>query len=216
MSAKKELIEICHRVYGKGFVSAYDGNLSIRTDEDRFFITRSGVCKGEAEEEDILEIDSLGKVINGSGKVTTENKIHLLAYKKRPEVNAVVHCHPVYATAFATKGEGFEEPVFPEFILSLGKVPLCKYGTPSTDELPDSMLPYISNSWAMLFQNHGAVTFGRNIKDAYYKMEKLEHAAKTLFTARLLGGETILPKEKADELYSISESVYGIKPINKM
>lgn len=210
MSVKKELIQFCHRVYEKNFVSAYDGNLSVRLSADRFLITRSGICKGDVEESDILEIDGSGRKISGEGKVTTEYKIHLFVYNKRPEINSVVHCHPVFATAFATKGEGLEKPVFPEVILNLGKVPLCKYGTPSTEEIPESMLPYINRCNAMLFQNHGAVTFGTTVKDAYYKMEKLEHAAKTLFIARQLGGERPLPGNKVDYLYSIAESVYGI------
>ena len=214
MSAKEDLIEICHRVYQNGFVAAYDGNLSVRIAEDRFLITRSGICKGDVEEKDILEINRNGEKISGEGKVSTEVKIHLTAYNNRPEVNAVVHCHPVFATAFATKGESFEKAVFPEVILTLGKVPLCKYGTPSTNELPESMLPYIKTAKAMLLQNHGAVTFGSCIKDAYYKMEKLEHAAKTLFIARQLGGEKQLPGNKVDQLYSIAEQVYGINPVS--
>jgi L-fuculose-phosphate aldolase len=100
-------------------------------------------------------------------------------------------------------------------VLTMGKVPLCKYGTPSTDELPDSLLPHILTSWALLLQNHGAVTFGYSIKDAYYKMEKLEHAAKTLFVARLLGGERQIPGFNVDLLYNIAEETYGLKPINK-
>ena len=208
---KSELVEVCHKVYEKGFVSAYDGNLSIRIDEDRVLITPSGKCKGEVRVEDLVEVNMKGERVSGTGKVSTEVKIHLLAYTKRKDVSAVVHCHPVYATAFATAGEGFTRGVFPEVILSLGKVPLCKYGTPSTDELPESMLPHIEFSWAMLFENHGAITFGKNIKGAYYRMEKLEHAAHTLFIARSLGRERNLPLLKLKQLYDIAEDTYGIK-----
>ena len=211
MSLRSDLTKYCRKVYEKGFVSAYDGNLSIRIDSERILITPSGKCKGEIEEDDLLEIDYDGKLLKGNGKVSTEAKIHLLAYKKREDVNAVVHCHPTYATAFATAGEGFIRPVFPEVILSLGKVPLCKYATPSTNELPDSMLPYIDYSWAMLFENHGAVTFGKCIKGAYFRMEKLEHSAHTLFAARQLGREKTIPLNKVRELYSLAESTYRIK-----
>ncbi len=210
MSPVKELVEICHRVYEKGFVAAYDGNLSVKISEDRFLITRSGVCKGEITEDDILEIDSSGKLLNGKGKVSTEAKIHLFAYLNRDDVKAVVHCHPVYATAFAAYGEGFTKDIFPEVILTMGKIPLCEYGTPSTEELPESMKPHIKGSWALLLKNHGAVSFGKNLKDAYYKMEKLEHSAKTLFIARMLGGEKEIPENKVNELLGIAKSVYGI------
>ena len=97
----------------------------------------------DVKESYIMEINFAGEIINVKGKISTEYKIHLYAYAKRPEVNAVVHCHPAYATAFAAAGRGLTEPVFPEVILTLGRVPLCKYSTPSTDELPLSMEPYI-------------------------------------------------------------------------
>lgn len=210
MPDRSTIVEICRRVYDKGFVSAYDGNISVLTENQSILITRSGVCKGDVKESDIIEINFAGEIINGKGKISTEYKIHLYAYSRRPEVNAVVHCHPTYATAFATSGEGLTRPVFPEVILTLGKVPLCKYATPSTDELPLSMEPYIDHAWAFLFQNHGAVTLGKTLRDAYYKMEKLEHAAKTLFVSRLLGGAKELSSEKVRELLSVAKSVYGL------
>lgn len=211
MLLKSELVKYCRKVYEKGFVSAYDGNLSARIDDNRILVTPSGKCKGEVDEEDLIEVDLNGNKLSGSSKISTEIKIHLLAYQKRKDVCAVIHCHPIYTTAFATAGEGFTRPVFPEVILSLGKVPLCKYATPSTDELPNSMLPYIEYSWAMLFENHGAVTFGKNLKGAYFRMEKLEHAAHTLFAARLLGREKNIPLNKVRELYSLAKETYGIQ-----
>lgn len=211
MYNKTEFIEICHQVYEKEFVAAYSGNLSVRLDDERILITPSAKCKGELVEDDLLEIDYEGNLLSGIGKVSTEAKIHLLAYTHRKEVNSVVHCHPIYATGLATAGEGLTNPVFPEVVLGLGKVPLCKYATPSTDELPNSMLPYIDFAWAMLLQNHGAVTFGDDLKGAYYRMEVLEHSAKTLFAARTFGRERIIPNLKLKKLYEISEQAYGIE-----
>jgi L-fuculose-phosphate aldolase len=211
MPDRNAIVEICHKVYEKGFVSAYDGNISVITENNSILITRSGVCKGDVKESDIMEINFAGEIINGKGKISTEYKIHLYSYAKRPEVRAVVHCHPTYATAFAAAGKGLTEPVFPEVLLTLGKVPLCKYSTPSTDELPLSMEPYIDYAWALLFQNHGAVTFGKTLRDAYYKMEKLEHTAKTLFITQLLGGENKLSPERVKELLSVAKSAYGLE-----
>ncbi len=216
MEERLELVKFCHKVYEKGFVSATDGNLSLRLDSKRILITPSGKNKGEVEPEDLLIIDYFGNKLVGKGKVTTEVKIHLLAYNSRPEVNAVVHCHPVYATAFATAGVDLSQPVFPEVILSIGEIPLCRYGTPSTDELPDSMKPFINYAWAFLLQNHGAVTLGVSIEDAYFKMEKLEHAAKTIFIAKILGGANQLSKENIEKLLSIAEKTYGVKPKFKL
>lgn len=214
MSLKSELVEACHKVYAKGFVSAYDGNLSVRTNRKTILITPSGKCKGEISEKDLIEIDYKGTILKGMGKISTESKLHLLAYQKRDDINSVIHCHPIHATALATAGEGMTNPVFPEVILSLGPVHLCKYATPSTNELANSTLPFIKFAWALLLENHGAVTFGKNIKEAYFRMEKLEHAAHTLIMTRIIGKEKIISSSKLKQLYSIAEKVYGIK-VNK-
>ncbi len=212
MSDKKRLVEICHKVYTKGFVAAYDGNISCRTSRNTVLITRSGICKGDVTEKDIVEIDLAGKVLFTKQKISTENKIHLLAYQKRKEVNAVVHCHPTYATAFALTGEGMDKHYLPEVFLTIGKVPLCKYATPSTDLVPKSLEPYINFSWAMLLQNHGAVTLGKSLDEAYFRMEKLEHAAKIILLARLVGKPKELSKKNINDILKISEKTYGIIP----
>jgi L-fuculose-phosphate aldolase len=210
MRLKQKLVEVCHKVYEKGFVAAYDGNISARSENNTIIITRSGICKGNVTVNDIIEIDLNGKIISCKGKISTEHKIHLYAYQKRNEVNAVVHCHPVYATTFALLGEGLEKHYLPEVLLTIGKVPLCKYATPSTEKVPLSLEPYINYSWAVLLQNHGAVTLGKNLDDAYSKMEKLEHAAKIILLARLIGKPRELSKKNINELLKISERTYEI------
>ena len=210
MSEVENLVSVCHKVYQKGFVAASDGNISVITPQNTILITRSGICKGDITEKDILEFDFSGKHLNGEGKITTEFKLHLYSYSKRKDVNAVVHCHPVYATAFALLGEGLVNHYFPEVILTLGKVHLCKYATPSTNDLPLSLEPYINFGWAFLLQNHGALTLGKNLDDAYYKMEKLEHSAKTIFIAKQLGDPEELSHQDVHKLIELSEETYGI------
>ncbi|NNG27806.1 MAG: class II aldolase/adducin family protein [Ignavibacteriaceae bacterium] len=210
MQDREKLISICHKVYKKGFVAATDGNVSAITSNNTILITRSGICKGDVTVSDILEFDFNGKPLKGEGRITTEFKLHLYAYSKRKDVNAVVHCHPVYSTAFSMQGEGLVKHYFPEVILTLGAVPLCRYGTPSTEDLPLSLDPHINYAWAFLLENHGALTLGKNLDDAYYKMEKLEHAAKTLFKAKILGNAKELSKDDIRKLLEISEETYGI------
>lgn len=212
MSPKKKLVEICHKVYAKGFVAAYDGNISCRTSNNTVLITRSGICKGDVTEKDIVKIDLNGKNLVSKQKVSTEHKIHLYAYKKRNEVNAVVHCHPTYATAFALLGEGLDKHYLPEVFLTIGKVPLCKYTTPSTEGVHKSFDPFINYSWAMLLENHGAVTLGKNLDDAYYKMEKLEHAAEIILLAKTIGKPRELSKKNINDILKIAKSTYGIVP----
>ena len=188
MPLRKELIQACHKIYANSFVAAYDGNLSARIDDTKLLITPSGRCKGELEEKDLLEIDYEGNVLTGEGLVSAEVKMHLLAYQNRKEINAVIHSHPIHASAFCIVDKNLSQPIFPELILSLGKIPLCKYSTLSTDEVEESILPHISYAWVMLLQNHGVLSLGKSIKDAYFKVEKLEHFAKIMTVAEILGG----------------------------
>lgn len=215
MSLIKDLVKYSNKTYEKGFVAATDGNLSVRLDNNRIAITKSGLCKGDVTESDIIVVDLDGNKLEGEGKPSSELKIHLLAYNKRKDINAIVHSHPIYVTAFATANLDFTDPVFPEVILTIGPVHLCKYGTPSTEELPNSMLPFIENSWAVILQNHGLVTFGIDLVSAYNRTEKLEHAAKTILVSRILGGENVLNNDQVNKLYSISMKTWGIKPLSK-
>ena len=207
----EKLISICHKVHEKGFVAATDGNISAITPDNTILITRSGIRKSDVTENDILEFDFNGNLLKGEGRITTEFKLHLYAYSKRKEVNAVVHCHPVHATLFGLLGEGLTKHYFAEVILTLGKVPFCPYGTPSTNELPLSLDPHINYAWAFILENHGALTLGTNLDDAYNKMEKLEHASEIIYKARLLGTPKELSIEDARQLLEISEETYGIK-----
>lgn len=218
MSIKSEFIYFCKQLYNKEFVSAYDGNVSCKIDNNKILVTPSAKCKGELTEEDLLIVDSEGNILEGSGKVSTEFKLHKFAYDNREDIRAVIHAHPIYSTAFAAMGEAFLTPVFPEVVLNIGKVNLCKYATPSTKELAESMKPYIDYAWVLLLENHGAISFGNSLSDAYYKLEKLEHTAKIISVIRAMGQENLIPQKKLKELYSIAESTYNIKinPKNRM
>lgn len=217
MSVKEELVKVCHLVYQNKFVAAYDGNISARTDNNTILITRSGICKGDVTSEDIIETDFNGKILSGNGKISTEYKLHLFIYKNRKDVNAVVHCHPVYATALSIVEKKSLAHYFPEVLLTLGKIPVCKYATPSTDEVTNSIKKFIDDSNAFILQNHGAVTVGSSVMDAYYKMEKLEHAAKIIFAAKTIGKPRKLSEKNIRDLLAISESTYSIKlDINKL
>jgi L-fuculose-phosphate aldolase len=196
----QDLIEICRRLEQKELVSATDGNVSVRTDRETFYTTRSGVNKGEVTPDDIIEVNDGGFTLTGTGKPSSELKMHLFIYKHRPDVRAVVHAHPPHATAFAVAGIPLNKPVFPEVLVKLGSIPVAPYATPSTDEVGKSIEPYVAAHNAILLGNHGAVTFGSSLKEAYYNMEKVEHAARITLYARLLGGERELTRGQVEEL----------------
>ncbi len=205
----EQLISICHLMYAKGFVAATDGNVSIRIGNGNFLTTRSGVNKGMVMPSDLVEVCHEGRSVNSDLKPSTEIGMHLYIYHQRPDINAVVHAHPVYSTAFATARQPLISCVFPEVIVGLGAIPLADYATPSTHEVAESLAPYVSQTDAILLANHGVVTYGRDVVDAYYKMEKVEHSAHITFIARMLGGESLLSTEDIEKLRSISMQSYG-------
>ncbi len=210
------IIDVCHRLYNKGFVSANDGNVSIRLqsiesgpDSCTFLTTRTGINKGLVTPDDIIEVDNDGRVVSGIHSPSTELAMHLYIYSKRQDVNAIVHAHPPYATGFATARQPLTGCLYPEVIVGLGAIPLAEYGTPSTIEVIKSIKPFVNRADAILLANHGVVTYGKDLLDAYFKMEKVEHAAHITFVARMLGGEKLLSKEDVEKLKAISIQSYG-------
>lgn len=199
-------------MYEKSFVAANDGNISVRIDSDRVLTTPTGVSKGFMTPESMVIVDLEGRPLS-TGKPSSEILLHLFIYRERPEVQAVVHAHPIYATGFATAGLSLQECVAAEIIVTLGSIPLAPYGTPSTPRLPEALRPYIHRHDAFLLANHGAVTVGKDLWDAYYKLERLEHYAHIIFISRQLGGEKVLPKKEVQELFHL-RGKYGQTGLN--
>lgn len=213
---KKEIIKLCKKLHSKNFVAATDGNVSVRISKNRILCTPTSIPKEKLTINDLVVIDLTGKIISGKRKPSSEIKMHLEIYRQRKDVNAVVHAHPVYSTAFASSKIALDQPILPEVILNLGKVPVCQYATPSTTEVVNSIKPYVTKTNALLLQNHGAVTYGATLDEAYYLMEKLEHTAKIYFALKNLGGARELNEEELTKLYEINEKVYKISQVNKI
>lgn len=204
-SLKRDLVEAGRRVYNRGYVASNDGNISARVDEKRVIITPTGVSKGFMSAEDMVLVDMDGNVIDGRKKPSSEVFMHLRIYKERPDVNCVCHAHPPYATGFAVAGIPLTKCILPEVIIVLGGVPLAEYGTPGTDEFYQPVLKYLKNYDAFLLANHGALTIGKDIFNAYYKMETLEHYAHIAFVATQLGQLNTLNSEQTQKLFDIRE-----------
>ncbi|MDE5907424.1 MAG: class II aldolase/adducin family protein [Lachnospiraceae bacterium] len=201
----QEMCEIGRRVYERGMVAANDGNFSVKLNENEFLCTPTGVSKGFMTPEAICRIDADGRLLeaNGNFKPSSEMKMHLRVYKERSDVQAVVHAHPPYATTFAAAGIPLEKPVLSEAILTLGKVPVARYGTPSTQEVPDAVAEYLPYYDAMLLANHGALTYGDSLMNAYHKMESVEFYARILYQIQMLGGAKELSPEQVEDIYEI-------------
>ena len=211
MDIKIEMCEIGKRVYNRGMVAANDGNFSVKLSENEFLCTPTGVSKGFMTPEYICKVDAEGNVIeaNEGFKPSSEIKMHMRVYKEREDVKAVVHAHPMYATTFAVCGLPLTEPIMPEAVLYLGTVPLAKYGTPSTMEIPDAVSEYLPYYDAVLLENHGALSYADSLMGAYHKMESLEFYARLLYQAKMLGGPKELTDEQVKRLYGMRRQ-YGL------
>lgn len=209
-SLKNEIIQVGKRMYERGYVASNDGNISARIDSERVLITPTGISKGFMKPEDLVICDYSGKVISGSRKPSSEVFMHLQVYKERPDVNSVCHSHPPYATGFAVAGIPLDKCVLPEVIIALGSIPLIEYGTPGTEEFYKPVLKLLKDYDAFLLANHGALTIGKDVLNAYHKMETLEHFAHIAFVAQQIGYVKTLNREQVQKLTDQREK-YGIR-----
>ncbi len=178
----------CRQLAARGLIAGRDGNLSVRLGRERALVTPSGVLKSLVSPRDMVEVDFSGKMRRrGSRKPTSELELHLRILRHRPDVQAVVHAHPPAATGFAVAGEAIPANLLPELIFVVGPVALVPYGTSGTPDLGDQVVPYLDQHDALLLANHGAVTMGRTLDEAWIRMESLEHGARIILAARQIG-----------------------------
>jgi L-fuculose-phosphate aldolase len=206
---RADIVELGRRLWVRGFVASNDGNISVRLDADRILTTPTSVSKGFMDPDMMVVTDLTGKKLSGERDASSELKMHLAVYELRPDVQAVVHSHPPLATGFAVAGIPLDKAVLAEVICTLGSIPIADYATPSTQELPDAIKKYIKAHDGLLLANHGALTVGRDLYNAYYKMETVEHFARISLTARLLGGERLLSRDEVMRLQGL-RTTYGI------
>jgi len=198
-------------LHEKGFVAAMDGNLSIRLKQDRILVTPTGLSKGSMRPADLVIVDLEGKQVAGRRHVTSEIGMHLMIYRTRADVKAIVHAHPPTATGFAAAGIALTEPLVCEVVMGLGCIPLARYGTPGTAELAQSLEPYVPKYDAILMSNHGVVAYGDTLEHAYMKMETVEHFAQISLVTHMLGRQQPLQEREIEKLLLARTKYFGAK-----
>lgn len=188
------MCEVGHRLWERGLVGATEGNISLRLGPGRILCTPTGLSKGHMKPDELLVIDANGKPV-GAGTPSTEIKLHVRILQRRPDCMAVVHAHPPIATAFSLAGVEIPDNLLPESIYVLGPVATVPFCMPGTDEVPDGLEPVIHDHKTFILSHHGAATMGKDLWDAYNRMETLERVAKVILVARLLERPTPLPDE---------------------
>ncbi|MBF0510441.1 MAG: class II aldolase/adducin family protein [Deltaproteobacteria bacterium] len=206
-----DLIRICRMMSLKNYVAATDGNVTIRMG-DRILATPSGVNKGFLEADQLLVTDLDGQLVSGVGRPTTEIRIHLLVYQMRPDVQAVVHAHAPLATAFSIADIPLPADLLPEVIMTLGAIPTTDYATPASDEGPEVIRPWVPSCDAMILKRHGTLTLGRDVYEAYCRLEKVEHLAAVALATHSLGRSPRLSKTQVRRLAQIGVESGYISP----
>ena len=207
---REQILQVGRFCFDRGWIAASDGNISVRLPDGRILITPAGMCKGMLTCGDLVTCDLDGNKLSGERNPSTEMGMHLTVYNMRDDVRAVVHAHPPVATGFAAAGRELNLGIQPEVIVRLGSVPLARYGTPGTPELSEGMKPYVPSYDALLLANHGAVAWGEDPFQAFFRMDTVEHYARISLVAHLLGGARPLPRAEIQKLFA-ARARYGVK-----
>ena len=194
-----DMIAVGRRLYNKNLIAATDGNLSARLGTDRYIVTRSGICKGEMTEDDLLTCDQDGRPVNCSN-VSSEIHLHLAIYRLRADVSAVIHAHPPMVVACSLAGIDLSEPILPEAVMTLGPVPTTRFAAPTSPDGARVIADLIKEHDAVILDRHGSITVGKTIWDAYYKLERLEFSARVIYLASLTGKIKKLTSSEIDKI----------------
>lgn len=183
---KKEVIGVCRYLVKKNYIGIFDGNISHRIDDKKILITPKRKNKYNLLEEDLVVIDYEGKKIEGKNEPSGEWRLHCMIYKHRRDINAVVHTHPVFSTAFSVAGVSFRIPILAETVSFLDRIKEIKYAPFYSKKLVENVEIYVEDFDIFLLMNHGLLTLGKNLDEAVFFTEKVEDLAKVVFIARLL------------------------------
>ena len=203
---RQKIVEAGKRLHARFFVASNDGNISARLNDREFLITPTTVNKGDLSPEQLLKIDAEGKVLSGSLRPSSEMKMHLAVFSKRPDVQAIVHAHPPAATGFAACRIRLDQDVIlPEVVFGLGRIGFAEYGTPTTEDVPRAVEKEIPECEALLLANHGALTVGADVMQAFYRMETLEMYSRVRLVTKILGEPKPLNEAQVRELMQVRQ-----------
>ena len=201
---KKEIIEYGKLAGVKNFTPGYSGNFSARYG-DKILITTSGSSNGYLSEDDLVLMDFEGQSLEEGKKPSSEKMLHVEFYKQRPDVNYIIHVHPVFLSSFACCKIALDEPIMAENVFYFGQIPLAEYGLPGSMDLVEKTAKYFKDYDAILMANHGFVVGDKTIKDAFLKLELAESYAQIVFNTKMMGGAVLFKQEQVDEINSLKK-----------
>ena len=202
---REKLIYFAKRTYEAGLSPATSGNISCIDYDGNVLITTSGSAFADLSESETVKIDFEGQLLEENKKPSCEKIMHLRIYKKRPDIKAVIHSHSPEITAFAVSGFNINEDVImPEFTLAFGKIPTSKYFMPSTVELAEDVSELFKTNNAVLIKNHGVIVGGKDLKEAFYRLESIQAYCKTYLYSKILGKIRKLSRKQRKNLENLN------------
>jgi L-fuculose-phosphate aldolase len=213
--AKKIICDIGHKMYMRGYVSANDGNITLRVGDNALWATPTGVSKGDLSPEMLIKVDLLGNVLEGTWEPTSETQMHLRAYWENDDIVSTCHTHSLYSMIFATAGIELDVSFSPEPTGIVGTVPVAPYGTPGTVDLADSIKPFVKGYKMCLLSNHGAISWGTKPLEAWHRMEALEAYCQLCYHQEFVVKRSrILSEEQIKTLFIRHET--GVTEFNRL
>lgn len=186
-----DIIDVCAMLYRKGMLAGLDGNVSLRVEENLALTTVSGTHKGLLTSSDIVLVDFSGHVVAGRGPASSEFAMHIGIYESSPSTGAIVHTHAPWTMALSVSGQGYDTSLLAETKMILDEVVEVPFEEPGTVELAKAVVSNLGRGPALILANHGAVTLGENLIKAFAVMECLEHNAKIIALASMIGKSNV-------------------------
>lgn len=211
---KQDMCDIGRRIYNRQFAAANDGNITVRISDNEVLCTPTLHCKGFLKPDDISLVDMTGKQLAGRKKRSSEALLHLEIYRQREDIRSVVHCHPPHATAFGIAREPIPQCILPEVEVFLGDVPITKYETPGGQAFADTIIPFVRKTNVMILANHGTVSYGETVEQAFWWTEILDAYCRMLMLAKQLGHVAHLSEGKTRELLDLKDQWGWTDPRN--
>lgn len=202
----QQIINIGKLLYERNLTVSTSGNISIKTPEG-IFITGTGTSLGNLSEKDIVSVDFDGNEIT-EGKASSETKLHTAIYKQRPDINAIIHTHPVYLTSFAVCGKTLNEPIMSENILYFEEIPIAEYAMPSSLKLVENVLKHSDKKDVILMANHGVISLSDKIFTAFEKLETAEYYAHVLINTKIIGNPVYLSDDEINDLKQLKKKLH--------
>jgi L-fuculose-phosphate aldolase len=214
---REEIIRIGKLMHQKNMVAAADGNLSARLGTERLLVTPTGFSKGYLDPDQLLVVNLDGDKVGANAGAardlmpSSEIRLHLECYRQRPDVGAVIHAHPPYAIACTLAGLSLAKCTLPEVVYDLGTIPTAPYATPASPEGPEMIRQLIPQYDAIMLDRHGSLTVGKDLWEAYMRLERVEHSAQVTLASNTIHPVQPLPAEAIQKLATMRSRIFSLR-----